>query len=432
MGGGYSCDSLGVIMFALIDCNNFYASCERLFRPDLRNKPIIVLSNNDGCIIARSNEAKALGIAMGAPYFKIRAFCKQHQVHVFSSNYTFYGDMSYRVMRTIEDAWSAVEMYSIDEAFLDLSKMPLSMHYHFCSALQQLVLKSTGIPTSIGIGPTKTLAKIANHMAKKLFSIPVVDFKDHQESLHQVMVGDVWGVGRQWQKKLMQHGICTAADLANSDHQFIRNTFNVVLLRTAMELGGTPCGGLAPTEKKQSILSSRSFGTSQTEYHALAEAISGHCRRAYEKLRQQQSLAKHLSVFIQSNRFREDLPQYYNSMDVKLTHPTDDLRYLTTIAKICLRKIYKEGIHYQKVGVMITHLTDKKGRQLDFFHPLMDETLLKTERILTVFDSINQKFGRHTIALAAEGKHASWSMRRDNLSPNYTTRWEDLPVVLAK
>lgn len=416
-------------MFALIDCNNFYASCERLFRPDLHIKPIVVLSNNDGCVIARSNEAKALNIAMGEPYFKIKAFCKQHGVHVFSSNYTLYGDLSYRVMCIIENAWTDVEVYSIDEAFLDLSSMPGHLHNAFCLALQQRILKETGIPTSIGIGKTKTLAKMANHMAKKTLKVPVVNISNKLLWLHKIDVGEVWGVGRSFHKKLVQNSIYTAADLAKANLNLIKKTFSVTLMRTAMELNGIPCTQVGENEARQSIMSSRSFNQLQTEYKILAEATSSHCRRAYEKMRHLGLQTKHVSVFIQSNRFRDDLPQYQNAIDFKLVHATDDLRYLTRVAKFCLKKIHKKGIHYQKVGVLMSQLTDKTTQQMDFFNQPSDDHLEKTERTMTVLDAINQKFGRHTLCLAAEGYIKPWSMKQHMKSPSYTTQWDELPVV---
>lgn len=419
-------------MFALIDCNNFYASCERLFRPDLINQPIVVLSNNDGCIIARSNEAKSLGLAMGEPYFKVKSICNQHHVHVFSSNYTLYGDMSYRVMCIIEDSWTDVDIYSIDEAFLDLSSMPAQQHNSFCSALQKRILKETGIPTSVGVGKTKTLAKLANNIAKKTLKIPVFNITGKEEWLAKIDIGDVWGVGRQWHKKLVQKKIVTAADLANANLTLIRDTFNVVLMRTAMELKGISCTQTQDAEKKQSIMSSRSFGSLQTEYNCLAEAIGSHCARVYEKMRQQQLVAQHMSIFVQSNRFRTDLPQYRTAIDFKLIQATDDLFYLTRVAQFCLKKIYKTGIHYQKVGVLVSNLVDKKFRQMDLFNQSSDEELAKTEQIMSVFDAINQKFGRHTLYLATEGRSKPWSMKRQMKSPNYTTQWNDLPIVFVK
>jgi DNA polymerase V len=416
-------------MFALIDCNNFYASCERLFRPDLRHKPIVVLSNNDGCVIARSNEAKALGIAMGEPYFKIKALCQQYKIHVFSSNYSLYGDMSYRVMSVIENTETNVEIYSIDEAFIDLSPLPSNLHDSFCQDLQQRILKETGIPTSIGIGPTKTLSKIANHLAKKVLKIPVVNISHQRKWLDKIDIGDVWGIGRQWRTKLIQKGIHTAGDLANAHSRLIRDLFNVTLMRTAMELQGIPCAGIEGNEKKKSIVSSRSFGSLQTEYTSLAEAISSHCAKAYKKMRQQQLLTQHISVFVQSNRFRDDLLQYRNAIDFKLVHATDDLRYLTRVAQFCLKKIYKQGIHYQKVGILLSQLIDNNVHQMDLFNQPTSDALEKTARLMGIFDKINHKFGDHTLYLAAEGRLQPWSMKQHRKSPRYTTQWHELPIV---
>lgn len=417
------------MMYALIDCNNFFVSCERLFRPDLRTKPVVVLSSNDGCVISRSNEVKALGIPMGAPYFKFKALCKQYGVYVFSSNFTLYGDLSYRVMYTIEDSWTAVEIYSIDEAFLDLSSMPASMHSSFCHDLQQRILKETGIPVSIGLGQTKTLAKVANYIAKKQLKIPVFNLVGAQNWLEKIEVGDAWGVGRQWSKKLIRHGIYTAADLAQANAKFIKDKFNVVLMRTALELQGTPCAALKETEKKQSIMSSRSFGVLQTNYTSLSEAISSHCATVYKKLRQQQQTAQQLTIFIRSNRFRTDLTPYANAIDFKFIHPTDDLCYFTKAAKFCLKKIYKEGIHYQKVGVLISHLRDKHFQQMDLFYQPDEEVLVKTERMMSCLDAINHKFGRHTLYLAAEGCSKAWSAKQLLKSPSYTTQWQELPII---
>ena len=229
-------------MYALIDCNNFYASCERLFRPDLHDKPIVVLSNNDGCVIARSNEAKACGIAMGAPYFKIQALCKQYKIYVFSSNYVLYGDLSNRVMSIIEEAWTEMDQYSIDEAFLDLRSMPPELHDVFCSDLQKLILKSTGIPTSIGIGPTRTLAKLANHICKKELKIPVFNINQQRAWLSRINIGDVWGVGAQWKKKLNAQNIQTAGDLAALSPSDVKLQFNMPLMHTGLELQGIPSG----------------------------------------------------------------------------------------------------------------------------------------------------------------------------------------------
>ncbi len=420
-------------MYALIDCNNFYASCERVFRPDLRDKAIVVLSNNDGCVIARSNEAKALGLSMGEPYFKIKAFCMQHQVQVFSSNYVLYGDLSQRVMRVIEEAWTDVEQYSIDEAFLDLKSMPSHARTAFCHALQKQILKSTGIPTSVGIGKTKTLAKIANHVCKKELKIPVFDIMSQLDWLGRIEVGDVWGVGRQWCKKLRACGINTAADLAAINPQALQKQFNITLMRTAMELSGSPCCVFNEITPRQSIVSSKSFGEMQTDFDSLAQAISSHAASAYEKLRHHHLFVQRLSVFVSTNQFRRDLPQYDNKILFKLIHPTDDIRLITRIAKQCLKKIYKSGFHYKKVGVCFEELVGKNHQQLDLFNQPTAESLHKKDQLMSLFDEINQKFGRHTIKLAAAGVvERSWEMCSDMLSPRYTTQWSDLPIIKNK
>lgn len=417
-------------MFALIDCNNFYASCERLFRPDLREVPIVVLSNNDGCCIARSNEAKALGISMGEPYFKIKDLCKRHGVKAFSSNYTLYGHISRRVMCTIEDNWPHLELYSIDEAFLDLSSLPVDCHDSFCQQLQRKILKHTGIPTSIGIGPTKTLAKVANHLCKKIFKIPVFNITSNREQLlKEISVGDVWGVGRKWENKLISRGIHTAYDLAMTNTHLLKKNFNVVLMRTAMELQGIACGGLEEIEPKQSIMSSKSFGQMQTQFSSIAESVSSHCARAVEKMRNQQLVAQRMFVFVHTNRFREDLAQHFQSIEFKLINPTDDLRLITNIAKRCLQRIFKTGYYYKKAEVCLEDLIPKNPRQLDIFHQPSDEHLYHTEQLMSVFEQINQKYGRSTIRLAAEGYSKPWAMRAELKSPAYTTRWSEVPQV---
>lgn len=417
-------------MFALIDCNNFYASCERLFRPDLREVPIVVLSNNDGCCIARSNEAKDLGIAMGEPYFKIKNLCKQKGIKAFSSNYTLYGNISHRVMCTIEESWPHLEVYSIDEAFLDLSSMPEKEHDSFCEMLQKKILKHTGIPTSIGIGRTKTLAKLANFCCKKVFKTPVFNITPHREPLlKQISVGDVWGVGRQWEKKLMARGIRTAYDLASMNPHQLKKSFNVILMRTAMELQGIACGGLQEAEPKQSIMSSKSFGQMQTEFSSVAQSVSSHCARAVEKMRGQGLVAQRMYVFVHTNRFREDLAQHFQSMEFRLINATDDLRLITKIAKRCLRQIFKPGYFYKKVGVCLEDLIPKDPRQLDMFHQPSEERVYHTEQLMNVLDQVNQKYGRSTIRLAAEGYSKPWDMRAELKSPAYTTRWSDVPQV---
>jgi DNA polymerase V len=416
-------------MYALIDCNNFYASCERLFRPDLHNKPIVVLSNNDGCVIARSNEAKACGIAMGTPYFKIQALCKHYKIYVFSSNYVLYGDLSNRVMSIIEEAWTEMDQYSIDEAFLNLRSMPPERHDVFCRDLQKLILKSTGIPTSIGIAPTRTLAKLANHICKKELKIPVFNISQQRAWLSRINIGDVWGVGAQWKKKLNAQNIQTAADLAALSPSDVKLQFNMPLMHTGLELQGIPSGLINEGASRKSIIASRSFGEMHTELNDLAHAMSGHARNAYRKLRQQHALVKQITVFIQTNRFRHDLPQYNNQLTFPLIHPTDDLRLITRIAMRGLKKIYKAGFHYKKVGVCFDKLTISNDQQLDFFHQPTEEALHKKDCLMAIFDRINQKFGRDTLKLAAEGFDASCAMRSAMKSPHYTTQWSDLLII---
>lgn len=419
-------------MFALIDCNNFYASCERLFRPDLKTTPIVVLSNNDGCVIARSNEAKALGIKMGIPYFQVEGFCKIKGVKAFSSNYTLYADISARVMQLIQEFWPETEIYSIDEAFLDLQTLATEKIDSFACDLQRKVLKHIGMPVSIGIGQTKTLAKVANHVAKKRLKIPVFNVSDSREKwLEQLQVSDVWGVGRQWTKKLQSFGITNALQLSKLNPAIAKNLFNVVLQRTVLELKGFPCLELEVEEPKQSIISSCSFGGLQTDFQYIKEGISHHCATAWGKMRKQGLIAQHLSVFILSNPFRKDLPQYSNNIGFRLINPTDDLRYLTKCAQFCLHKIFKEDIYYHKSGVIFSNLMQKKYQQIDLFNQPADSEILKADEIMKTIELINNKYGSRTMRLAAEGFHKVWSMKRQLKSPNYTTQWSELPIVKA-
>ncbi|MDP3561645.1 MAG: Y-family DNA polymerase [Legionellaceae bacterium] len=419
-------------MFALVDCNNFYASCERVFRPDLTTTPIIILSNNDGCVIARSNETQALGIKMGEPYFKIKAFCRQHKIQVFSSNYTLYGDFSERVMSVIQAYWPDMEIYSIDEAFLDLSTMPLHLIDDFCTKLRNRIFQCTGIPTSIGIGETKTLSKVASFIAKKKLAIPVFNIINKKHWLQQIEVTDIWGIGRQWSKKLNALNIFTAHDLAHTHFSLLKKNFNVVLLRTAMELNDQICLEPAEWQAKKSIVSSCSFGELQTSLCALKEAVSYHCATAWSKMRKQKSSTQYLSVFIHSNSFRTDLPQHSNSASFKLIQPCDDIRSLTRYSIHCLESIYKEGFHYKKCGVLLTDLTDNSWKQQDLFSVISKEEQQNSERVMHVMEQINSKFGARTMYLAAEGVTKKWSMKREIKTPCYTTNWAEIPVVYAR
>ncbi|WP_131784036.1 Y-family DNA polymerase [Legionella gresilensis] len=420
-------------MFALIDCNNFYASCERLFRPDLRTKPVVILSNNDGCVVARSNEAKALGIKMGEPYFKVKEICDLYDVTIFSSNYTLYGDLSARVMRVIEEAWDNVEIYSIDEAFLDLSTLPKQNIDAFCLTLQQKILQYTGIPTSIGIGHTKTLAKVANFTAKKKLNAPVFNITGLEtEWLEKIEVGDIWGIGKQWQRKLKGFGVITASQLASQNPHWIKSHFNVVLQRTVMELQRISCLSLETIEPKKSLVASCSFGMPQTSLVAIEQAISHHCATVWGKLRKQELVAHYMSVFLYTNRFDESLKSYSKSISFRLINPTDDVRQITSFAKQALKRLYKEGIPYKKSGIMLAELAPKSHRQMDLFHEPSDTMIAKSEKVMSLMESINKRYGTRTIRLAAEGFQKEWAMKREMKSPCYTTCWSELPFARIK
>ena len=420
-------------MYAIVDANNFYASCERLFNPALAKMPIVVLSNNDGCVIARSNEAKALGVKMGEPYFQIKHLVNKHAIKIFSSNYAFYGDMSNRIMTVLESNWPETEVYSIDEAFLYLNSLPQNQHTSFCEQLQKKVKQYTGIPVSIGIGPSKTLAKLANHIAKKKLQTPVFNITSELQWLQQIEVSNVWGIGRKWREKLNRLDIHTAYDLSAVDARTFKRKFSVILERTILELRGISCIGIEKVEPKKEIVSSKSFGQLQTKFTPIAEALSSYTARAVEKMRKQHSLATNISVFIRTNPFREDLPYYSKSTGFQLINPTDDVRAITKYAKMCLRQIYRQGFHYKKVGIILGELISNTECQFNLFDCQSDEDKEQTDRLMQVLTDINHKFGRHAIHLAAEGlnKYNPWKMRSTFKSPLYTTNWKDIPIVYA-
>jgi len=418
-------------MYALIDCNNFFASCERLFRPDLHNKPVVVLSNNDGCVIARSNEAKALGIKMGAPYFQIKSLCNKENVAVFSSNYTLYGDISNRVMAVIGSLWEELEIYSIDEAFIDLRKMPESLMFSFCQAMQKQILKEVGMPTTIGIGKTKTLAKLANHVAKKQLAIPVFSMQGQEHWFDRIEIGDVWGIGRRYAARLLAQNVKTVRELSLQNPHQIRKIYNVMLMRTVMELQGIDCLGLEDEMPKKSIISAKSFGEMQTNLTAIEQALSSYVHRVVEKMRKQHSKAMSIQVFLMSNRFRKDLAQYSNSIEYQFIHPTDDICIITKVAKSALKKIYKPDIFYKKVGFGILEMMDKTQTQQDLFNPVDESKIEKSDKVMAAMDAINKKYGKKCVHLAATGFKVPWKMKADLCSPAYTTRWEDLPIVRA-
>ena len=419
-------------VFALLDCNNFYASCERLFRPELEGRPVVVLSNNDGCIIARSNEAKALGIVMGAPYFKNRSLIEKHKVEVFSSNYALYGDLSHRVMSILQQMEPEVEIYSIDEAFIRLPKSAGFNLTEHALLLRKKIKKDVGIPVSIGIGPTKTLAKAANRITKKepghggVFDL--TDCENPDTLLAGTPVGDIWGIGWRNSEKLNRQGIRTALDLKNSDDEWIRGHLTVVGLRTVMELRGIPCIPIdhEPAPRK-SVVCSRSFRKPVSSLTDLGEAVSSYVSVTAEKLRAEGLVAANLHVFLRTNRHRKDLPQHSESRIMPLEQPTSSTPALIRSALQGLAKIYREGFAYRKAGVMLTGLTKTGMRQQDLFPPLPKNN----GAVMDALDRINNRWGRNTVQYASSGLTKPWCMSRERKSPAYTTNWKELPIVRA-
>ncbi|WP_163836732.1 Y-family DNA polymerase [Spartinivicinus ruber] len=416
-------------MYALTDMNCFYVSCERLFRPDLAGKPVVVLSNNDGCCVARSPEAKALGIKMGEPVFKLQGLIKRHGITVFSSNYASYANISNRVMAVLEQLCPTVEVYSIDEAFLDLTDMACEASlkgYGF--KVKQAIAQYCGIPACVGIAPTKTLAKLANHAAKqypKTGGVVDVCSKKVQTRLLQCMpVDEVWGVGRRLNQKLRAMGINTAYDLANYPEKLLRQHFSVVLERTARELNGESCIALEEhPPAKQQIVCSRSFSKRVHKLEELAESISCYMTRAAEKLRQQQSRAQLINVFIRTSPFA-DTPQYSCGASLPLPHPTSDTRVLVKAAKMGLEAIYQPGFAYAKAGVMLSDISVSSFDQADLFTPEIDTQ--KSQHLMKTIDQINRRFPK-ALFLASNGTQRGWQMARHHLSPDYLTSWSDLP-----
>ncbi|MDQ0550695.1 translesion error-prone DNA polymerase V subunit UmuC [Pantoea agglomerans] len=419
-------------MFALVDVNSFYASCETVFRPDLRGKPVLVLSNNDGCVIARSAEAKALAIPMGAPYFKLRDDIRRHRIHVFSSNYALYADMSSRVMTTLEQMAPCVEVYSIDEAFLDLTGVRNCMVLeNFGREVRETIKRNTHLTVGVGIAQTKTLAKLANHAAKKWKQTGgVVDLSniDRQRKLMAlVLVEEVWGVGRRISKKLNAMGITTAKDLADQSTWIIRKHFNVVLERTVRELRGEPCLALeefAPV--KQQIVCSRSFGSRITEYMDMRQAVCAFAERAAEKLRKERQYCRQIAVFVRTSPHADGEVFYGNQATGKLLTPSNDTRDIIRVAMDALERIWVDGHRYMKAGVMLGDFYSQGVAQLSLFDEYRPQA--NSEALMRVVDGLNQS-GKASLFFAGQGIQKSWSMKRDMLSPAYTTRVSDLPLA---
>jgi DNA polymerase V len=414
-------------VFGLIDCNSFYCSCERVWRPDLLRTPIVVLSNNDGCVISRTPEAKAFGIKMGAPYFQIKNDLRRWGVVAFSSNYALYGDISQRVMTVIESLVPALEVYSIDEAFADLTGIagaePLGRE------IRQRVLQYTGIPVGVGIAGTKTLAKLANHAAKRWQKQTggVVDIRDPERRdklLRALDVGEVWGVGRKLQAHFEGMKIKTAWDLAQTDPWMLRKKFSVVVEKTARELRGTPCLQLDdPDPPKQEICCSRMFGQRLKAIEPIREAVASYTARASEKLRAQGSLCKRLRVSVRTGMFNPEEAKYANGVLCELPYPTDDVRMLTAAALAGLGRVFREGYNYSKAEILLLDLCQRGEYTADLFAATQPEA---SERVMSVLDEINAKWGRGTLRPGRVTSSPEWGMRRELMSQSFTTRMDQL------
>ncbi len=415
---------------ALVDCNNFYVSCERLFRPDLLKVPLVVLSNNDGCVVSRSNEAKALGVKMGQPWFECRALAEQHGILALSSNYALYADISNRVMAIVAAFSPLHEVYSIDECFADLTGIPEVRDASY--AIRERVGRWTGIPVCVGIGPTKTLAKLANHVAKKhprskgVFNYNALTAEQKTRLLERIAVGDLWGVGRKLTKRLALHGVYTVQDLRMAHVPTLRAEFGVVMEKIQRELEEIPCLELQAVQPdRQQIISSRSFGSMVTDLPPLKEALSTFVANACAKLRAQDSHASIIQVFLQTNRFREELPQYMPSIAVPLTYPTNDSLEVNRWAAYLCERIFKPGYQYKKAGVMLSEITPASQRQGD----LLDAGPASNDRLMQALDTLNQRYGRGTVKVSTQGAYQDWQMLQERKSPNYTTCWEEVPSV---
>jgi len=415
---------------ALIDCNSFYVSCERLFNPKIRKKPVVVLSNNDGCIISRSNEAKALGIKMGEPYFKEKDIIVRNNVQVFSSNYSLYGDISRRVMRTLKRFNSDIEVYSIDEAFLDLSNFSDDEIESVGNEIRSVVLKWTGIPTSIGIAKTKTLSKVANHIAKKKQSgvVSLIGIENIDPILEKVEINDVWGVGKQLTKFYHQNGIYNAKQLKNKPNTWIKKSSNVLSSRTAMELRGITCINLeTKSSKRKSCVVSRSFGQRIENFQELREAIAGYSLNASEKIRSESLFTKSITVFIRTSPFQDRYGFYSNSKTIDLPIATNNSIEIVKAALNGLEDIFKNGYRYQKAGVMLSHLSESANNK-NLFSSERDE---KINSLMKCIDKTNYRYGKSTLSLASVGIYKRWSSRRQHYSKIDTADFYCLPTIKA-
>jgi len=426
-------------MFALVDVNNFYVSCERVFQPKLEEVPMVVLSNNDGCAVARSAEVKALGVKMGTPWFQMQDLAKKHGIKAYSSNYTLYGDMSSRVVQVLRGFTPNLEVYSIDESFLQIETVLKQYQdtIELGQRIKQDVKDTTGLPVCVGIGSSKTLAKLANHLAKKhkqfagVCDVSAMAKPELYQWMSETEVGEVWGIGRQIAKKLKAQNIHSIFDLLQASPQAMRQQFGVVMERLCYELHGTSCLQLeevAPAKKQ--IIASRSFGKLVTSQAELAESVATHAARAAEKLRTQNSVTGALTVFIQTNPFKQHEPQYHQSITIPLADATDNTLALTNAALQGLKQIYQPNFRYKKAGVILNLIGDKPTVQQSLFEDM--ESKGKSAHLMKAMDEINNRFGNAVIRSAAAGTNSTkqeWQMRSSNKSPNYTTKWDELPVA---
>ena len=426
----------GVAMIGLIDCNNFYVSCERVFQPRLEELPVGVLSNNDGCVIARSNELKALGVEMGTPAFELKALLQQGRIRLLSSNYELYGDMSARVQSVLEEFSAGVEPYSIDEMFVRFDGFGHDQLLSHCRDLHCKVRQFTGIPVSVGVAPTRTLAKLANRAAKKVpayrgVCVLPVDSTEMKNLLRHTDLGDIWGVGRRLVERLALMGVHSAWDLAQADPKQIRQRFSVTLERTCLELKGIPCIEMNdPGEARQRIMTSRSFGRMTDSREEVHQAIRQFAQRSAEKLRGQDSLARAVYVFLKTNRHRPDLPQYSPSAVVELPCPSDDSRDILLAANQAFAAIYRPRYRFMKAGVMLVDLVDANRVQLSLLDtPESQARRERSDRLMATLDALNHRMGRGTVTFGRASPKAAWQLRCANRTPRWTTRWDELPQL---
>lgn len=417
---------------ALVDCNNFYVSCERVFNPKLEGRPVVILSNNDGCAVARSNEVKALGVGMAAPWFQFKDLARRHGIIAYSSNYALYADMSNRVMAILSRFSPHQEVYSIDESFLDLTGFQRRNLTRYSQQIRQTIRQWTGLPVCVGIGSTKTLAKLANHIAKKnvqfdgVCDLNAMAAEEQDAWFSGLEVGQVWGIGPRLTPRLAELGIHSVLDLKQADPATLRSQFSVMMEKTIRELNGLVCIELEEmAAPKKQIVSSRSFGVLVSDLESLRESITLYMSRAAEKLRRQQSCAGSVHVYIHTSPHNPREAHYSNRMTIPLPSPTDDTLRLVNVALWGLGRIYKAGYRYQKAGVMLSELVPQQSLQTDLFGSATAAG--KSAKLMSVLDQINRSMGKRTLRLAAEGFRQPWKMKQGNKSPGYTTSWHDLP-----